>query len=324
MTALRDDDTRIRAYLEDGPSELPDRSFDAVRFQIDHTRQRVVFGPRRFPRMNTYARLGVAAAAVLVVAVAGIKLLPGLGASGGPPTASPSAAPSATSSATVQLLPDLASPSAAPSATSSATVQPAAALPISGNIPPGTYYRSEGGGGRPSLRLTFTIPAGWTVDEGKFLYKDRGQPTEVMLVTWTVSHIFTDACAWNTGSIVDVGRTPDELIHALTHQKGRAETLGGWPWQGTIAGFPAEGVELAVPADLDTTTCTNGNLRFWPDPGPNFNGGLCCNPAGNIDYIYGVDVNGTTMAVVVRHYAGSSAQNLAELDGIFRSMEIQP
>ncbi len=90
MTAPRDPDQLIRAFLDEGRTELPDRAYDAVRGQIDRTRQRAVIGPWRESDMNTYAKLALAAAAVLVVAVIGINLLPGgRGGVGGSPAASP-------------------------------------------------------------------------------------------------------------------------------------------------------------------------------------------------------------------------------------------
>ncbi len=85
MTAPRDPDLLIRAFLEEGRSELPDRTYDAVRDQIDHTRQRVVIGPWREPSMSNTTRLAIAAAAVVVVAVIGIQLLPGFGGGVGGP-----------------------------------------------------------------------------------------------------------------------------------------------------------------------------------------------------------------------------------------------
>ena len=89
MTAPRDPDQLIRAFLDEGRTELPDRAYDAVRDQIDRTRQRVVIGPWRESDMNTYAKVALAAAAVLVVAVIGINLLPGGsgGVGGAPATA---------------------------------------------------------------------------------------------------------------------------------------------------------------------------------------------------------------------------------------------
>lgn len=74
MTAPRDPDQLIHAFLDEGRTELPDRAYDAVRDHIDHPRQRVVIGPWRESDMNTYAKLALAAAAVLVVAVIGTKL----------------------------------------------------------------------------------------------------------------------------------------------------------------------------------------------------------------------------------------------------------
>ena len=47
-------------------------------------------------------------------------------------------------------------------------------------------------------------------------------------------------------------------------------------------------------------------------------------PAGNIDTVYVVDVNGRRLVVVARHYPWSSAQSLAELQGVIDSVQIDP
>jgi hypothetical protein len=205
----------------------------------------------------------------------------------------------------------------------SASASEAVALPISGAIPPGTYYRNELTTGGESARVTFTMPSGWTASEGSFLYKNEGQPGEVMFVTWIVTHIFEDACEWNIDELVEI-ESPQVLIQALSRQAPREETAGSWPWSGTIGGLAAEGVELEVAAEFDTSSCTSGNLRYWPDAGPNFNGGLCCNQPGNTDFVYAVDVNGITMAVVARHYPDSTAQDREELQSILDSLQIEP
>ncbi len=95
MTAPRDPNLLIRAFLDEGRTELPDRVYDAVREQVDHTRQRVVIGPWREPDMSNIARLALAAAAVVAVVVIGINLWPGGsgGVGGTPPTGSPTLAP---------------------------------------------------------------------------------------------------------------------------------------------------------------------------------------------------------------------------------------
>ena len=96
MTASRDTERLIRAFLDEGVTELPERVYDAVRSDIDRTHQRVVIGPWRTPDMNSFAKLAMAAAAVVVVAIVGYNLLPGGDRSGGTPAVSPS--PSITAS----------------------------------------------------------------------------------------------------------------------------------------------------------------------------------------------------------------------------------
>ena len=96
MTASRDTERLIRAFLDEGVTELPERVYDVVRSDIDRTHQRVVIGPWRTPDMNTFAKFAIAAAAVLVVAFVGWNLLPGDTGRGGTPSVSPS--PSITAS----------------------------------------------------------------------------------------------------------------------------------------------------------------------------------------------------------------------------------
>lgn len=213
------------------------------------------------------------------------------------------------------------SPTASPSPSTSPTAG-ALKLPASGALAAGTYYVEN----RPytnAKRLTFTVPAGWTIFED-VVAKHAGSPGEVMFVTWVVSHVFADACKWNEAgalTVVDVGTTADQLVSALADQKGRTASAAT---NTTVGGFPAKRIELTVPATLDTATCTRGILRYWPDPGPDFRGGLCCNPAGNTDFVYAVDVNGKTMALVARHYPDSSPADLAELQGIVDSIQLEP
>ena len=296
MTARRDPDRLLRTYLEDGPTELPDRSYDAVRAHIENTRQRVTFGPWREAQMSKFVLVGIAAAAVLVVAaVLGLNLMPRSDDPGGV-VATPTLAPTP-------------SPSLA-----------ATRLPASGTLAPGSYYFDQIS---PGTRLTLTVPAGWEVDEVFLTKGPRDQPGEVLLTPWWVTHVFADACQWDESAIVDAGETADEIVSALAEQEGR-EASG--PTDVMLGGFPAKRIELTVPADFDTSACTNGNLRYWPAPGPDFSGGLCCNPPGNTDVVYvvGFDDSPWPLAVVARHYPESSGQNRAELQSILDSIVIEP
>jgi hypothetical protein len=98
MTAHHDLDRQLDALLLDGPTELPDPSFDAVRDRIEQTRQRVAIGPWRLPDMNKIVPLGLGAAAVVVALVAGTQLLgaPASGGVGGVPSATPPPTPTPT------------------------------------------------------------------------------------------------------------------------------------------------------------------------------------------------------------------------------------
>ena len=98
MTAPHDLDRQLQAFLTDGPTELPEQSFDAVRDRMETTRQRVFIGPWRFPDMNKLVPIGLGAAALVVALVVGIRLLgpPAPAGPGGAPSASPSPTPSPT------------------------------------------------------------------------------------------------------------------------------------------------------------------------------------------------------------------------------------
>ena len=104
MSTDRDTTRIVRSWLEEGVTALPDRVLDAVLDQLPATSQRRPWWPaRRFREMNNALKLAIAAAAVVVVALVGINLMPGSGVIGGPgpsptpnptPTLSPTQAPS--------------------------------------------------------------------------------------------------------------------------------------------------------------------------------------------------------------------------------------
>jgi hypothetical protein len=52
MTAPRDPDRMIHAFLREGADRLQDQVYDVVRAEIDRKRQRVVIGPWRMPTLN--------------------------------------------------------------------------------------------------------------------------------------------------------------------------------------------------------------------------------------------------------------------------------
>lgn len=75
MTTSRDPDRLIRAFLDEGEEQLHDQIYDAVRAQIEHKRQRAVFGLWRTPTMNKLVTYGLGAAAVVVLLVVGAQFV---------------------------------------------------------------------------------------------------------------------------------------------------------------------------------------------------------------------------------------------------------
>jgi hypothetical protein len=95
MTAQHDLDQQLTAFLRDGPTQLPDASFDAVRDRTEQTRQRVVIGPWRAPTVSKLVPLGLGAAAVIAVLLIGTRFIGSPSSNvGGAPSAGPTASPS--------------------------------------------------------------------------------------------------------------------------------------------------------------------------------------------------------------------------------------
>ena len=99
MTTPRDPETVVAAWLDEGPTELPEPNRRAITTAIHSiTQRRRGFGsPWRDPFMTGYTRLALTAAAVVVAALGGIYLLSpgpwGVGIGGPGPTPTPTSTP---------------------------------------------------------------------------------------------------------------------------------------------------------------------------------------------------------------------------------------
>jgi hypothetical protein len=99
-TSDREIERIVRSWLTEGTTRLPDRVLDAVLDEVPSTPQRRAWWPAwRFDTMSNAMRIAIAAAAVLVVALIAIYVLPGGNNGIGNPAATPT--PSPTPSVTV-------------------------------------------------------------------------------------------------------------------------------------------------------------------------------------------------------------------------------
>jgi hypothetical protein len=131
----RDPDAILAAWLEEGPTQLPETTRRAIGVGLRSTRQtrRVLDVPWRPTIMNPFVRLAVVAAAIVIVAGGALYLLPRENQTVGGPSAAPS--------------PSVVAPSASPSAQASASPSPPLAWE--------TYEAARFG-------YKMEVPVGWT------------------------------------------------------------------------------------------------------------------------------------------------------------------
>ncbi len=138
----------VRSWLEEGATRLPDRVLDSVLDHLPTTPQRRSWRSAwRSPRMPLVLKVAASLAAVVLVVVVGLRLLPAPAGVGGPaPTASPAPSPTATPSPTVT-----------------------GSLAGQGALSPGRYLVNAGLPG-----VTVAVPAGWSTDTDWVVIGPRG------------------------------------------------------------------------------------------------------------------------------------------------------
>ena len=212
MSNHLDPDRSIARWLvAEAPDHAPERLLEASRAQVRSTAQRRSLWPvRRIQAMNSYAKLAIAAAAVLVVAVVGVNLGPGLNTTSS--QASPSSSP-------------LASPTASPSVAPSEATAPQPPIEVTGTLSCGPPVRN------PTQE---TLDVG---EDGTVLTKDRGaawQQTVTMTdprLEGAIHHTYEADVYRAAGAAAD-GPTVAAYTWRITNDGGT------WESRGNMATFP--------------------------------------------------------------------------------------
>jgi hypothetical protein len=285
MSTDRETTRVVRSWLEEGVTALPDRVLDTVLDQLPATRQRRAWWPAwRFVDMNNTFRLGIAAVAVVVLALTAYSLLPkGPGQSG----------------------------AQSPAPSTSGTPAP---LP-SGSMAAGTYLVSD-----PTLTLipyTLTVPAGWTGGGGASNGASFGG-TGVALTTWPLTHVYADPCHWS-GSLVAV---PTRAA-AVAAFKAQTSVVHDTPVETTIGGLPATKLTISLAKGFDLVACgVNPIVRLWPDPGPDESGGWGLIP-GQSTTVYVIQAGNRVMVLMTVQHQDSNPADVAALQQILASVRFQ-
>ncbi|MEX0625633.1 MAG: hypothetical protein WD402_03725 [Chloroflexota bacterium] len=295
MSADRDVTRIVRSWLHEDAYEDADRILNLVLDEVDTTPQRrASWLAWRFSAMNNIVRVGLAAAAVVIIAVVAINLLPGSGGLGGDPTPSPS-------------------PSVSPSA--------AEPTPV-GLLPEGPHMILVPGTPQPdSVPLTVTLPADWygEVGGGILAKNDNNEPPDgagMIIFVQREYIVYGDACHWQTTLPDTPATTVDEFVAALSSQASRDASE---PVDITLDGYAGKSITLEVPADVDFTDCDPGYGGSWDCGGDGMTPCGYHSGPGEIDTVYVLDIDGLIVAWNTKYYAGTPAEHVDELEAIVQS-----
>jgi hypothetical protein len=234
MSTDRDAERIVRSWLREDRHEDADRVLNTVLGELDATPQRrSSWAARRFPAMNSAMRIGLAAAAVVVVVFLGYQFLSGPNVGGPSPVETPTPSPVST---------------ATPEATPAAYVYPDA-----GQLAIGKHQLTVEG-----VPLSFSVAtSGWSIDEYGYISKDTEVAADqAEFLFWSLANIYSDPCA-HTPLSPPVGPSTADLADAVWTAFGTGATE---PTDVTVGGRAAKHVVLTVPEDIG---CDRTSFYLW-------------------------------------------------------------
>jgi hypothetical protein len=296
------------------PDPIDDRPPDGAEFTG------VARSSRRGPIAIILAGIAVLAFAILTKPFQPTLPVPTMAAS---PSASLGAAE--TSSPRPTVAPAVRAPDLDPSAT------PHPMFPTTPAKPGGTRLVPFG---PTPARLTIHLPAGWARVGERMVVKGGGvAPAGMSLGAWKIQNIYQFPCRWSGRSFADPG--------LMGTAEGQAENLASW-WGQDPGGPPnsqsplapiatrprltaidlhgASFVEVLVLRGFDFTACDGGQLVLWDTSDGYVRFGL---GPGELHRLWAVDVNGGVFVIDAASFPETSEADLAELQSIIDSIDIE-
>jgi hypothetical protein len=182
-----------------------------------------------------------------------------------------------------------------------------------------TVLRPQGRNG-PGAHLTVMMPTGWetwpssSASPSAITKGDPEPPGWMSVGAASVVDIYYDRCQW-TRTVLDprIGPTVEDLTSALEDVWGADAAA---PIDATLDGFAGKQMVLTGPIDVDFATCDNGEFRRWP--------GQWYQGPGQKDRLWILDVEGERIVVIATFFPEGSAQDLAEMQAVIDSIQIEP
>ena len=319
MTAPRDPDQLIHAFYDEGPDELPDPVYDAVRARIEQTRQRADLGLWRISTMNRYLQYGLAAAAAVVIVVVVANLLPGSLLPGGESSATPEAseAPASVEPSAGAFLPE----------GSFAWFEPTSLPEPRTDLPQIMVTISASGWACPQIGYDACILINGG-GEGSLSVPDGRLPESALMATLTKSgiYVYQDPCQWEYDLPDPPATTVDEIAAALAAQPSRDASD---PVDVTVGGYPGKMITLHVPddarysvADGGFTDCFRGVYSSYTYGDHDGAGSLPTRwhqGPGQIDTFWIVQVDDAIVIIDAMYRADTSAGRIDEMRAIAES-----
>jgi hypothetical protein len=276
MTDDRSVERAARSWLDEGPTEAPDRAVEAALLRIQTTSQeRDLRIPWRVRSMSLLARLAAAAIAIAVVVGGGALILrPGGTSVGGPVTPTPSAAPTGSTSR---------SAAASPAPSPTAALQTLHATE-SGTLAPGAYRVDDF-----AVPFTVNLPAGW-INQGYKPHSFALRNDNAFLALVVVEKAYPDPCHLETApSVVKPG-----VNGLVTAFRSMAGFHVGDLRDATVGGARGKGFTLSNAIDLHADGCTRSDVLWIGRDGDD---APVLETAGGSDSVFVVDVSGTTILI---------------------------